>query len=805
MAKAQQRKPPKRDKITEIIFPIGGLNKSQGFQRQPPYTTPLAMNVRTYDILTPSSGPMATGTRLRGGSRPGLAKTFNVSGSVSQGYQPMGSPSPIQLIDSFTWVFSVGLTQNILISIANATVYYYNQNTSYMVALSGWSFGNTSAPFLQGAQNGLNYYVADYRTGNVLSGNDGSVASTTYTTGHVTAASGGTLTGSGTTWTSAMVGGVIQINGTSTPFTITGRTSNTSITISDTALAFTGQTYNYIISYGFILTSAGTNFATATPAVQATATDGDVVFMQHSAAWLASNPANYSAAGTVQVANGVVTGTGTQFVSGMVGGTITFGTYAEIIQSVTDSAHLTIADPTVALNSGTSYEITYAYAAEANIFTIASVSGSALTLAAAENSQPLFFTSGDTAIIWQIGRMPQQIVPPASTSSAPTIANMSYTKGVLPLGCPLCCTYKGRLVLAGPGEVWYMSRVNAPTDWDTGAYPGDVQRAMTGTTAQTGGLSAPLTALMPHSDQYLLMSGMETISVLNGDPAFGGQISVLSRTVGCIQANAWTTMPDASIVFLSRDGLYSIAAGAQGYPQPISRQNLPIDLLDIDVNKNVVNVEYCTRYRSIIISVTPTNGNAGTHYWYDVTNNSWWPMQYPYNGYPGMNTANMQPSYFLQYNPLLGGSNNLADKIIAGCMDGYLREFKDAATSDDYGGANLGIVSFITLGPLRVGGIGYRSLLTQIGADVDSATGNAALSWAIYADDTCESLVTNMDNLLNNGVSYASQCSGTWSGGLNTQNYCRAYGIAHAIVLNATSPWAIEGIRLLAKPGGRIL
>jgi len=54
--------------LTNIVFPVGGLDRRFGFQRQPPYTCADALNVRPDDVLE---------RRRRGGSRPGLAKCFS--------------------------------------------------------------------------------------------------------------------------------------------------------------------------------------------------------------------------------------------------------------------------------------------------------------------------------------------------------------------------------------------------------------------------------------------------------------------------------------------------------------------------------------------------------------------------------------------------------------------------------------------------------------------------------------------------------------------------------------------------------
>ena len=72
---------PQKTKITQIVFPLGGVNTSLGYQSQPPYTTCDASNVR---------GRERSLDRLTGGSRPGLVR-----------YASIGSNKP-QLLDGVT-------------------------------------------------------------------------------------------------------------------------------------------------------------------------------------------------------------------------------------------------------------------------------------------------------------------------------------------------------------------------------------------------------------------------------------------------------------------------------------------------------------------------------------------------------------------------------------------------------------------------------------------------------------------------------------------------------------------------------
>src|SRR3970040_908715 len=102
--------------ISELIFPIGGLNRNAAFQAQPPSTTPYCQNVRPFDVVNLASAQMH-GMRQRGGARPGLTKTY--AQQISNG--------PIQMLNFASVLGSDGTSNNILLAIADGTLY---QNAS---------------------------------------------------------------------------------------------------------------------------------------------------------------------------------------------------------------------------------------------------------------------------------------------------------------------------------------------------------------------------------------------------------------------------------------------------------------------------------------------------------------------------------------------------------------------------------------------------------------------------------------------------------------------------------------------------
>jgi hypothetical protein len=362
--------------------------------------------------------------------------------------------------------------------------------------------------------------------------------------------------------------------------------------------------------------------------------------------------------------------------------------------------------------------------------------------------------------------------------------------GIPPLNCPLCCPYRGKLVLAGwPEDVFYMSRVDDPNNWDYGFDPTDPDRAVGGTAYR---IPEKITALIPHTDSYLIFGCENSLWMLTADLAYGGTINALSRDVGVIGPTAWCNLPDGSVVFLSRDGLYQIPPGGQSYPQPISRPKLPAELLNIDTTANVVSMCYDVADRGIHLSITPTAGTAGIHYFIDWTTGSFWPVTMP-NG--------IQPTAMVRYSP----SSANAPMVILGSFDGYTRNYASAlahlangsisttpATTDD----GTAISSLITYGPFRVGGPGYYGEILQLAADLDS-NGQGA-SWGIYGGDTAQAAVAAAV------AGGTAKWNGTLSAGANHRQYPRAVDAAQVIVISGAYGWAIEGMRIETRRRGPI-
>ena len=375
---------------------------------------------------------------------------------------------------------------------------------------------------------------------------------------------------------------------------------------------------------------------------------------------------------------------------------------------------------------------------------------------------------------FRIERAPKVYDPVAGT-----LAILSATAGQVPTGCQLCCIYRNRLVLGGAPiapHVWYMSRQGTLTDWDYAASADDAQRAVAGTNTDTGSIEAPLTALIPFSDDYLIYACDTQLWILRGDPAYQGGIDNLSKSVGIVDKQAWCRGPAGELVLLSRDGLYGLAPGGGAYPQQISRERLPRELLDFDNTMYTIQLEYDPRERGVHVYLTPQQTKGQYHWFFDWQTKSFWPAK----------LAGVHEPTALRYHTSQSAEDSA---MLLGCRDGYIRRYRFSHERDD----GTAIASHVFLGPLRIASDHNDGVLNELIAAL--AKGSGAVAWALHVGDTAEA-----------AFHAAAFSSGFWSReGLNYKARPRARGQAAFLKLsnNANRAWTLERLTAVMEERGR--
>ena len=101
-----------KERQISLSWPAKGLDKRGAYEQQAPFSTPSALNVWSDD---------RSEERERGGSRPGLGKTF--------AQQISGTSNPIRLVETLQYVKESVLSSELLAS-ANGELWYQSNSST---------------------------------------------------------------------------------------------------------------------------------------------------------------------------------------------------------------------------------------------------------------------------------------------------------------------------------------------------------------------------------------------------------------------------------------------------------------------------------------------------------------------------------------------------------------------------------------------------------------------------------------------------------------------------------------------------
>lgn len=350
-----------------------------------------------------------------------------------------------------------------------------------------------------------------------------------------------------------------------------------------------------------------------------------------------------------------------------------------------------------------------------------------------------------------------------------SVGNGAYTSGgVLTVlsgsRCSLITIWGGRVVISGletdPNNI-FMSAVGDPFDWDYSPAVQTVQQAVAGSvTSGYGKNSDIVTALIPYTDDILLIGGAHSINKLLGNPAEGGINVSLTNITGIAYGKAWCQSPEGVIYFFgSRGGVYKIDP-QDGVPSRLTALTIDERLADVNLDENQVTLEWDDRAVAVRVYITPTDGSATTHYVWDARNEAWWPFTY----------ANAD------HNPLavhlMAGNTASERRLLEYGQDGYVRYVDVDSPFDD----GEPIESYVYLGPFS------GMMFTEINATLAEHGNN--VTWSACSASS-----------LQRALSAAPRRVGQFKSGVNPTQWPRVF-IEHGYLkLSATGPWAMESIQ----------
>jgi hypothetical protein len=413
-------------------------------------------------------------------------------------------------------------------------------------------------------------------------------------------------------------------------------------------------------------------------------------------------------------------------------------------------------------------------------------------LSMAEHNQKLYIADFSSSVsASSVSYFPKIYDPEGS----PALTQWTASAGTLPLGCPVICTFRDRIVLAGgttnPYGVFF-SEQGDPTNWDYSATA--TSGAVSLGLAFAGAIGETVTAMWPHADDCLILGCPNSLWLLKGDPK-DGSLANLSSAIGIVDKHAFCTTPDGWFVFLSADGLYAIPAGCGNpIPQSISRDKLPLEMLNIDrrgiVGGTVASLAYDIYNRGVHIFLTSRDTGdddpGDTHWFMDWETKSLWEVQF--GGAVG--------GIFNPWSALAQRSRP-SDRsvVLLGCKDGYVRYFDaDYDVDDEDETSAKRFRSSCVFGPF-----GDASLLNDSRWDeleVVLSADSASVDVEIFAGETAEEAA---EAVLTGSPSYTRRI-GT---GRSPRMHPRVRGASLYLKLTADRRWAFEAASAVLAKAGR--
>lgn len=259
--------------------------------------------------------------------------------------------------------------------------------------------------------------------------------------------------------------------------------------------------------------------------------------------------------------------------------------------------------------------------------------------------------------------------------------------GTAPDDCNIACAWRGRLVLSGSTDDpqnFFASRAGDPLDWDYSQE--DPTAAFAGNAAQSGRIGQPIHALIPISDDLLVVGCEQSMWVCRGDLADGGAIDQVTDFAGIASSTSWTRGPDGAIYFVGPRGFFKMDPTATTVEE-ISQQTYPQFFQQINRATSYINMIYDSDRYGIWVFVSPLmDGAFLSSIFYDFRFQGYWPQDW-------RNQTNAGPVQAIFWD----GYNSDTRYPVLGGFDGILYAFNLTNRTDNGGAINASV----TLGPFH--------------------------------------------------------------------------------------------------------
>ena len=345
----------------------------------------------------------------------------------------------------------------------------------------------------------------------------------------------------------------------------------------------------------------------------------------------------------------------------------------------------------------------------------------------------------------------------------------------------ILATWNGRTCLSGfladPQNV-FMSAKDDPRNWDYAPSIPVPTQAVALSAAYAGLIGDKVTALIPWSDDVLIIGCEHSIWQLTGDPMLGGAIDNVCYGIGIAFGESWCLDPNKVVYFFStRGGVFTILPGQQ--PQRIST---PIShrlySVNISEDEQVITMGWDDRAQGLHLFVTPLNRReSATHYFWDKRYSAWWPVRYAHKDF---NPKCCHPFR----------ADDVDDRVmLIGSWDSHVRAVDQTPTEDD----DLPFDSYVALGPVVApdgGAVMVSELQAMLGLD------SLGVKYEIVSGPDPETALRSLAKTEDGSPWVGAARVGSLSGGRNPTSGVRVAAHAMYIYIRSREAWAVEAVRV---------
>lgn len=306
----------------------------------------------------------------------------------------------------------------------------------------------------------------------------------------------------------------------------------------------------------------------------------------------------------------------------------------------------------------------------------------------------------------------------------------STSSGSIPKRCKLICNYNGRLVLARAADdpfKLFASKVGDPANWDVNPPVPNSLQAFDMQSEATGRPQDAINAIIPYTDQSLIVGCENMILAVSGDPMDNARITEITRQTGMAFGRCWAIDDDGAIYFAgSKGGIYRMVPGA-----PIARISRAGDNRVADIERRIMTLNQSTHRIEMrwdytldglwvfIIDMVGSPSSNHEHYFWERLTGGWWPIAF--------NGLDLEPTCAFQNN-----DPTLSERAMLIASGGYIRRVSRDATDDD------GVpIATDVYWPISLSDVAETDVR---GIDLDMASTQGTANLEVYASSTPEDL-----------------------------------------------------------------